>query len=57
MVTMNNGNRVRTKTITADNQFTDPIFLKRGGILHVYSTTPPTSLRLQRKNPAGDWIN
>jgi len=45
---MSFGNRKRTKTITAQNTFTDPIFIKKGGRVRLSGTfTATVSLQIR----------
>lgn len=52
MVTKNNGNRLRSLTLTAQNQFTDKVSIKRGGFVNITGTFTATVV-LQRLNEDG----
>lgn len=49
--------RYRTKTITAQNQFTDWIALKQGGILTVAATAFTANIKIQRRGADGNAVN
>lgn len=53
------GNRVRSKAISAGDQWTDPIYLKKGGTIEVESATAGTSKINYQKRNADDtaWID
>jgi len=48
--------RIRSKTITGENQFSDGIALKKGGVLTLSGDWVGT-VSLQRQNPVAGWVD
>jgi hypothetical protein len=52
------GNRVRSRTITAQNQWTDPIYVKKGAQIEIEGTLSTAKINYQIKDPDnGSWID